>query len=1034
MRQTLFYILMLCFSVSLFAQTDNHATTLKTKKQGEHIVTGIVLDEKREPLVGATIRIDGIPGGQATDIEGNFSIKIPNAKDSKLIVSCFGYAPQTLIVNKDTKHLHIEMATEGTDIDEVVVIGYGTAKKSELTSSVETVTAKDLAKIPAMNLDQSLAGQAAGLGVQATTGDPSSAKESTISIRGNVSNPLLVIDGVPRFGTNTNDGEIRLSDLNPDDIESISILKDAAAAAVYGSRAANGVILVQTKRGKAGDKVRVNYRGQFNFEEATYLPKFLGARQFAELFNRAVAQNPDGGYTPYDLDALGSNPNLYGDTNLFDYFHKWGHSQRHSLSVSGGNSRIRYHVSGGATESKGLYSNIGRTRYNYSVKLDADLYKGLSMSVNLNGAIQQYKNNNDPMTIDGAYAFSPIEVLRYTDGSLASLEGYNPLVSVLGLGGYQKTKTDYHTLNAVLRYEIPKVEGLNIYASATLDMNHANLSTYSKPVELKVYNPLTGDITTDPSTVYPLARIIMSDRHQNVDNKLLEAGINYHHTFAEKHHVSAMAVVNYQDYHNKYLRGTNNDLPGEKPEVMGNTSTGTLSGSEYYSQRASTVGRLTYGFDDRYFAEFSFRVDGSTRFAPENRWGFFPTVSASWVISNEKFFSRLSPAYISQAKIRASAGILGDDGVASEYGYLQYYNFTNTEGYNFGGIWTPGLLPSLSSYPNKSLTWGKSKDINIGLDLGFWNNRITATFEWYQRMRTNMVTDAREYLFPPTVGTGGVLPPVNIGKVRFSGVDFSIRHNNTIGDFNYDLSFNIGTSENKVLEWGDESSLPENQRRAGHPYQVWSLYEADGLFQSYEEIAAWPVDQDGNKNSTLAPGDIKYKDLDGDGQLTTNDMHFVKSSALPDIFYGFGLGGSWKGIHVNLSFQGVSGYNQMINELYTLESNSIQRFQDYHYTNTWTPENPDAEYPRIKFASNGDNNRKESTYWIKRCSFLRLKALTVGYSLPQKILKKARLTSLDLSFQATNLFTLSSLHNMDPESLQGYPLQRGYGVSLSFGF
>lgn len=1021
-RQTLLYFFIVCLTATGFAQS------------GTTNITGVIMDEKDEPLIGATVRIDGVPGGQATDLEGKFSISIPKGKTSKLIISCFGYKTITESVNANTKPLHIRMETEGMDMDEVVVIGYGTAKKSELTASVETVSAKDLAKIPAMNLDQSLAGQVAGLGVQASTGDPSSAQESKLSIRGNLGNPLLVIDGVPRFGTNTNEGEMRLSDLNPDDIESISILKDAAAAAVYGARAANGVVLVQTKRGKSGDKVRVNYRGQFNMEQATYLPKFLGARQFAELFNRAVSANGQGTYTPYDLDKLNSDPNLYGDTNLLDYFHKWGHSQRHSLSVSGGTKSIRYHISGGASESKGLYSNIGRTRYNYSAKLDADIFKGLSLSVNLTGAIQQYKNNNDPLTIDGAYAFSPLEVLRYTDGSLASLESYNPLVSVLGMGGYQKTNSDYHTLNAVLRYNIPKVEGLSIYASGTLDLNHSNVSIYSKPVELSIYNPVTGSITVDQNTIYPIAKVSMQDRYQRVNNMLIEGGINYHHTFDEKHNVSAMAVFNYQDYHNKYLRGINNDLAGEKPEIIGNTSVGSISGSEYYSQRASTVGRLTYGFDNRYFAEFSFRVDGSTRFAPENRWGFFPTVSASWVISNEKFFSHVSPRYVSQAKLRASAGILGDDGTASEYGYMQYYNFTNSEGYNFGSVWTPGLLPSLSSYPNKALTWGKSKDINLGLDLGFWNNRVTASLEWYQRLRTNMVTDAREYLFPPSVGTGGVLPPVNIGKVRFSGVDFTVHHNNTIGNFTYDLSFNVGTSSNKVLDWGDESSLPENQRRAGRPYSVRSLYQDAGLFQSYEEIANWPVDQDGNKNASLAPGDIKYVDQDGDGKLTTNDMIFVKDSSSPDIFYGFSIGGSWKGIHLNMNFQGMGGYNQMVSELYTLESNSLQRFQDYHYTNTWTPENPNAEYPRVKFATTGDNNRKESTFWMKKCSFLRMKALTIGYSFPQSILKKARMSSLDVSFQASNLFTFSSLHNMDPESLQGYPLQRGYGVSLSFGF
>lgn len=997
-------------------------------------LTGNVADENGEPLIGATVRVDGQPGGAATDLDGNFALEVPAGKQLKIHFSYVGYKPLTLAVGPKESNVIAKMEIEGVNIDEVVVIGYGTAKKSELTSSVETITSRDLAKIPAMNIDQSLAGQAAGLGVMAVTGDPSSARESIMSVRGNTGNPLLVIDGVPRFGSTTNEGEMRLSDLNPDDIESISVLKDAAAAAVYGARAANGVILVQTKRGKNEGKTRVNYRGQVNFDQATYLPTFLDAAQFAELYNRIVATDDSGLYTPYDIAAFGSDPNLYGDSNIFDHFHKWGHSQRHSLSVSGGGKALRYYLSGGYTESKGLYSNIGRDRYNYSLKLDADLFRGLTMSIDLSGAVQKYKNNNNPVTIEDAYTFSPVEVLRYTDGSLASIEGYNPLVSVLGLGGYQTTKSDFHTVNAVLTYQIPKVDGLEVYAKGTLDMNHTNLTQYSRPVELYVYNPVTGDITVDSKTVYPQANTTMNDRHQSVNNALVEAGVNYNHTFAEKHHVTGLVVVNYQNYHNKYLRGTNYNLPGTQPEIIGNTSTGNISGSEYRSQRASTVGRATYGFDNRYFAEFSFRVDGSTKFAPKHRWGFFPTFSGSWVVSNEPFFHGVSPEVMSQAKLRASYGILGDDGIASDFGYLQYYNTTNGEGYNFGGVWMPGLLPSISSFPNENLTWGKSKDVNVGVDVGFWNNRVTASAEWYQRIRSNMVTDAPGYLFPPTVGTGGVTPTVNIGKMRVRGWDFTVRHRNSYGDFSYDASFNIGISDNIVLDWGDESTLPEAQKRAGKPYMVWMLYEADGLFRSQEDIDSWPVDQDGKGNSTLAPGDIRYRDQDGDNKLTTNDMILVKNSAYPDVSYGFGVGANWKGIFFNASFQGVHGYNQKISELYTLENGSLQRFQDYHLTNTWTPENPDADYPRLKFASGSDNNRFDSTFWIKKCNFLRLKALTVGYSFPSSLLKKARISTVDISLQATNLFTWSSLDNADPESLRGYPLQRSYGVSLSLGF
>ncbi len=995
-------------------------------------VTGMVVDEKGEPLIGVTVKVSGTSVGTSTDLDGKFSLNVP-AKKSRLDISYVGYRTQHVDVLPGQKLQSIKLEPTANDIDEIVVIGYGTAKKSSLTSSVEVITGEELTKIPAMNVDQSLAGTMPGLGVMNTSGDPSSAKEASLAIRGNNGEPLLVIDGVPRLGTNTSDGEMRLSDLNPDDIESISVLKDAAAAAVYGARAANGVILVQTKRGKEGGKARINFRGQFNFQEATYLPKFLDAYQFAQLYNRCVEQSDNSSYTKYDLDEIGKNPNLYGNENMLDYLDKWGHSQRYTLSVSGGVKSIRYFISGGYTNTKGLYSNVSRDRFNYNAKIDADILKGLSLAVNFNGSVSTNKNSSYT-TIDAAYSYSPLQVLRFTDGNLASIDGGNPLINVEGIGGYNKVKSDYHTLDAQLRYQIPGVDGLQVYLKGTLDLNHQNTSKYSKPVALYLYDEETGTTSVDPKTVYPTAKISYQDRWQTINNKLVELGVNYNHTFAEKHEVSGTLVANYQDYNNKYMQGINPDLPGEYPEVMGSTSTGQLTGSEYYSERASLVGRATYGYASRYFAEFSFRVDGSTRFAPGHRWGFFPTVSASWVLSNEKFFENINNNTISFAKLRASAGILGDDGAVSDFSYLKQYMYSPNGGYQIGGNFAPGVITSTGSVPNENLQWGKSKDWNIGLDLGFWNNRINASVEYYQRYRTNMITSAPSYLFPPSVGTGGSVPSVNIGKIRYQGVDFSIKHLNTVGDFKYSVSFNLSFSNNKVLDYGDESSQLVNLRRAGKPYLVWSLYEAAGLFQSYEEIAAWPVDQDGMGNATLAPGDIKYIDQDGNNILSSNDRVYVKNSSMPDMHYGIGLSASWKGIYMNAQFQGVSGYNQQLNELYTLESRSLQRFQDYHLTNTWTPENPGAEYPRVKFTPSSDNNRLASTFWVKNCSFLRLKALTVGYRFPSKMLRKAHISTLDIALQGGNLFTISSLHNMDPESLRGYPLSRTYGVTLNFGF
>lgn len=1001
-------------------------------------VTGLVADDKGEPLIGVTIKVAGSLAGTVTDLDGKFSINIPDKKNV-LDISYVGYSTLHINVTPGQNVGTITMKSTASDLEEVVVIGYGTAKKSSLTSAVETISGDELVKIPAMNVDQTLAGTMPGLGVMNTTGDPSSAKEANLSVRGNIGNPLLVIDGVPRLGTTTSDGEMRLSDLNPDDIESISVLKDAAAAAVYGARAANGVILVQTKRGKSSGKAKVNFRGQFNWQEATYLPNFLNANDFATLYNRAVRETygdvvtDDQPYKPYDLSVLKSNPNLYGDENMLDYLNKWGHSQRYSLSVSGGVSAIRYFISGGYTNTKGLFSNVSRDRFNYTAKIDAELTKGLTAMVNLNGSISTNKNSSYT-TFDAAYSFSPLQVLRFTDGRLASIGGSNPLISVEGIGGYNKVKSDFHTLDAQLLYKIPGVDGLQVYVKGTLDLNHQNVSRYSKPVPLYTYDEATNSTSIDVKTVYPNAKISYEDRWQTVTNKLIEAGVNYNHTFREKHDVTGLIVVNYQDVNNKFLTGTNSDLPGEYPENVGNTNSGKLNGSEFYTERASIVGRATYGFDSRYYAEFSFRVDGTTKFAPSKRWSFFPTASFSWVISNENFFDRVNRDLFSFAKLRASAGILGDDGAVGDFSYLKQYMYTPGGGYPIGGLFVPGITTVSGNVPNEDLLWGKSKDWNLGIDVGFWNNRVNATVDFYQRYRTNYITGAPAYLFPPSVGTGGSVPYINFGKVRFQGVDFSLKHLNTIGDFKYTIGVNLSVSSNKVLDWGDESTVEPNLRRTGKAQLVWSMYEAAGLFQSYEEIANWPVDQDGQGNATLAPGDIKYIDQDGNGVLSSNDRIYVKNSSNPDLHYGISLAASWKGIYLNAQFQGVSGYNQQISEQYTLENRSLQRFQDYHLYNTWTPENPNAEYPRLKFTTSSDNNRLASTFWVKNCSFLRLKALTLGYRFPAKMLKKAHISTLDVALQGGNLFTVSSLHNMDPESLRGYPLSRSYGVTLNFGF
>ena len=1000
----------------------------------EDMITGKVLDAGGEALIGVHVKWKDQKVGTVTDIEGNFTLSAPKAR-ATLSVSYIGYKTQEVDVEKGQRMVSITLIDDAQSLDELVVVGYGIQKKSSITGSVETIKAEDLLMMPTMNIDQALTAQVAGLQVMQSTGDPSSAKESAIRIRGINDAPLLVIDGVPRFGTTTSDGEMRLSDLNPDDIESVTILKDAASAAVYGARAANGVILVQTKKGKDGGKVNINYRGQYNLQQATQMPDFLDAYDFALLFNKAVENTPGTTvvpYTPEQLEMIRTNaaPNIYANEDYLSYLNNTGWSTTHSVSVSGGNKAVRYYLSTGYADSKGLYSGIGRNRLNYMGKIDAELGKGLTLSFAANGSHTKAQNSSY-YTIDNAYAFSPLQVVRFENGDLASIDGSNPLIAIEGLGGYMKNKSKMNTVTANLNWEVPFVKGLSMYIRGTFDDNLRIETTFDKPVTLYTYDNTTGTYAVDVNTVYPTAKVSLEQDDHFFDSQLYEAGMNYMRTFNEKHDVEGTVVTNYQRTHTQYMYGTNLDK-SIYPEVLGSAQTAELYGDEMYNQRASLIGRAKYGYDNRYFAEFSFRVDGSNNFHPDHRWGFFPSFATAWAISNEPFFKNWEQDVLSNAKLRFSTGWLGNDGLVGAYSYLKTYTETTNYGYNIGGNFRPGLY--MSSNPNIDLTWGRTHDYNMATDLGFWRGRIGLTFEYFLRYETDKITSAPDYLYPPTTGVDGNIPSQNFSKLKTWGWDLTLTHRNTIGKLKYNVGIILSKSDDEYLDFGDESAQLPNLRRKGRSSLVWTMYEADGLFQSQEEISKYGVDQDGQNNATIAPGDIKYVDKNGDKKIDANDRIYVKNSSHPDMDLGLKLNVSYNGFFINALFQGEYGYKQDLNEYYTLENSTLQKFQRYHLYETWTPENPDARYPRIKFATTNDNNRRASTFWIQDCNFIRLKSLNVGYQFPKKWIQRLDISSASIAFQASNIFTISNLKNMDPESLRGYPVQKSYGATLNLTF
>ena len=997
-------IISLCLALGI-------AATSWAQKQ---TVTGSVVDADGEPVIGAVVKTqDGKVAG-VTDVNGTFTLSVPQGKTT-LVISSVGLKTQMVSVTAG-KPLSVKMANDEKTLDELVVVGYGIQKKSALTGSIETIKAEDLTMQPVMNLDQALTGQVAGLQVMQASGDPSTAREANIRVRGINDAPLLVIDGVPRFGTTTSDGEMRLSDLNPDDIESVTILKDAAAAAVYGARAANGVVLVQTKRAGGDQKVHVNYRGQYNVEQSTRNPEFLGAYDFALLRNRAVDNTPGttiAKYTDAQLEEIKNHtaPNVYGDEDYMAYLDKTGYSTTHSVSVTGGNQFVRYYLSTGLADAKGIYTGIGRNRLTYSAKLDATLAKGLVLSFSEEGTRTRSKNSSYS-TLTAAYSYSPLQVYRFSNGDLASINGGNPLINIYGLGGYIKSTSKMNTMTVNLRWDVPWVKGLSAYIRGTFDDNHRIESTFSRPVTLYTYDATANSYATDPNTVYPTAKVSLRQADTFFDSQLYEMGANFLRTFAQKHDVEGTLVANYQRTHNQYMNGTNQDK-GIYPETMGTAQKALLSGNEIYNQRASLIGRAKYGYGNKYFAEFSFRVDGSNNFIPSRRWGFFPSFSAAWAMSNEDWFRQWKQDILSNVKLRASTGWLGNDGLVNSFSYLKTFQESTNMGYSHGGNFRPGLILTTGGYPNPDLTWGRTHDWNFGLDLGFWGGRISVTGEYYVRYETDKITSAPDYIYPPSTGVEGNVPSINFAKLKAWGWDLTINHRNTVGKLKYNVGITLSKTQDKYLDYGDESAQLPNLRRKGRSSLVWTMYEAAGLFQTQDEIDNCGVDQDGAGNATLAPGDIRYVDQNGDHRITSEDQVYV---------------------FVNALFQGEMGYKQNIIESYTLDNGTLQKFQKYHLTETWTPDNTGARYPRIKFVTSNDNNRRASTFWIQNCNFLRLKMLSIGYQLPRNMVKHIGATSASLAFQASNLFTITNLEGMDPESLRGYPIQRSFGVTLNLGF
>ena len=998
-----------------------------TQQTGE--LKGSVRDLNGEPVIGASVVIKGKNGvGTITDLDGNFSLKaLP--KDI-IVISYIGYETIEIPV-AGKKNINVTLKENNELLNEVVVVGYGTQKKATLTGSVSQVSGDDIKKLSSANLTNTLAGKTAGIIANTRSGEPG-ADDATILIRGKGttgdSSPLIVVDGVAdrSFGR-----------LNQEDIESISVLKDASAA-IYGARAANGVILVTTKRGKEG-RVKVNYNGDVSFSQPTRISEMLNAYQYATYVNEVdAALDATLTYSETALQHIlsGDDQINYPSTNWWkEVSKKWATNTRHSLSVSGGSDKLSFYSSAQYLYQDAIYKNSPKNynQYQFTTNVDAQINKKIKFSMDILG--RQTVNNNPVRGTDDLYSYfltcSPMSAAYYPNGLLRiGHDGAtnNPVLMVSDLPGTSKTTNNTINLKPKIRVDLDILtKGLYFEGYAALDYSFNNGKTITRPYDIYSYDASTGDYNNNRSST---GKISVGSWSSNSDNITLNARIGYTRTFKEVHKIDAFIAYEQNKYHYNYLYGYRTNFTSDAlPDLdFGGTDKKDQnnSGSSAETARQNWFGRINYNYADKYLAEFTLRYDGSMNFAPGHRWGLFPGVSAGWVISEESFFAPLKKI-MNFAKLKASWGMMGNDNI-SAYQYLSMYAINTGAHAYFGKETTAveGLYQSVTANP--FVTWESAKTWNIGISTQFFNGKLSFDIDYFQSRRSDILA-TRNASIPTYAGLS--LPAENIGKVKNQGFESILSYQDHAGDFSWGVTGNVTYANNKVIYMDEAASTPAWQKQEGHPIDGGTYYVATGIYQTQEDIDKTPH-YEGTK-----VGDLKYLDVNDDGKITSDDMVRRDKSATPKWIFGLTLNGAWKGFDINAFFQG-----QADAEIYVAPTMNMAT--DF-YNDRWSMSNTDeqnasAKWPRafLKESQARVNNALSSTWWLRDASFLRLKSLEIGYTMPENIIKHAGIENLRLFVNGSNLFTIDSVGIFDPEMTDGikggYSLQRTWTVGLNVTF
>ena len=1021
----------------------------------QRTVRGQVVDQDGEPLAGAGVMVEGTTRGVTADLDGKFSIAA--AASDVLVASFIGF--QDAKVSAAAEDVRIVLSSEGNFLEETVVVGYGTQKKATLTGAVSSVGSKDITVTKNENVLNMLSGKIPGVRITQNSAQPGEF-DNTIDIRG-MGDPLIVVDGIPR-----DKGYFSRMDAN--EIDNVSVLKDASAA-IYGVRAANGVILVTTRHGAGEGKFNIDLSVNVGWQQFLYVPKTSDVLSHATLMNEKVWNSisvnyPSRGDPAYTEEML--RPYRTGEktsTSWYDeLFRNFSPQQQYNLSINGSSDKIDYFINVGYMDQMGSYKSgsLNYNRWNFRSNVDARITKRLRTTVQLSGFMdtknQPYsKSNNLWETYKKAWTYPPNAIAWVDDEKtipaydLFFLEAENPVTTTnSAYTGSLALKNKNFNAALTLTYDIPKVDGLYVKAFYSFDYYITDTDIYKRSYNLYSKNAdgtLTSYPQNNPGHV--------SKTHYSAMGNVFQGSVGYDRTFVSAHHVSAMLLFEYQYntwedmlaqrdtyYDNPYL------FAGEEANQIGSmTGVGEKA-------RMGIVGRVNYDYKGRYMVDFAFREDASSSFPKASRWGFFPSISAGWRLSEEKFVKDNAP-WITNIKIRGSWGMMGDDASASTYPstVVGYQIDADRIGWKYDpAAITPGVYAT--AVPNPNLTWYTAKTWNVGVDWSLWKQMFGGTVEVFSRKREGLLATSSAVI-PATVGAS--LPQENLESDRTFGWEVQLSHYHKVGDLNYHITGQISATKNRWLHHMDTpaGNSMQNWRRtnvSGRNKDIWFSFEEGGRFSSYQEIQ-YHGTTGANYGSNTLPGDYWYVDWNEDGIVDGNDAHPVATYNLPVFTYGLSFGLDWKGIDFSLNFQGAAGVYTSFNEVFATVGPFNNGAAFAWYLDRWHTANPDDDpwNPHTRweegyYPATGHSFNTGST-GIHNASYLRLKTLEVGYTLPDKWMRKIFVKQFRIYFSGYNLFTISGLKYTDPErpSTNGgnnmtleynYPVNRTYNIGFNLKF